>query len=156
MTAEGKNGNGTTHSGERLLSEREVAERLAISEVTLQNWRATGKKGPAWLRLEGRTIRYRESDIATWLAAQEVQRPSPRPVGYPSGGLGQLVDRIRRSTPVEKALAHDDVHRHVDRVENEHVNGADHDDVHRHVDRVENEHVNGADHDDDDHLRPGR
>jgi predicted DNA-binding transcriptional regulator AlpA len=105
MAGEGENGNGATQSGVRLLSEREVAERLSISEVTLQNWRATGKKGPAWLRLEGRTIRYRESDIDAWLSAQEVQPsrlvgPSPQP-----GGVRQAFERYERRTPIESNTA---------------------------------------------------
>jgi len=103
MAREGKNRNGATHSGERLLSEREVAERLAISEVTLQNWRAENK-GPAFLRLESRMVRYRESDIEAWLAAQEV-RPSRLVTPTPNGGLGQIFERIERRTPIESTSA---------------------------------------------------
>jgi predicted DNA-binding transcriptional regulator AlpA len=57
-------------SGAKLLSEREVAERWGISEVTLQDWRCR-QKGPPFIRLGGRMIRYRELDIEIWLIEQE-------------------------------------------------------------------------------------
>ena len=57
-------------SSAKLLSEREVAERWGISEVTLQDWRSR-QKGPPFLRLGGRMIRYRELDIELWLIEQE-------------------------------------------------------------------------------------
>jgi predicted DNA-binding transcriptional regulator AlpA len=84
----------------RLLCDKEVAKFLGVSEVTLADWRRL-KKGPPFVRLEGRMVRYRASDIEAWLAAQEI-RPS-RIVGSPQGGLGQQFERLYRRTPVENA-----------------------------------------------------
>lgn len=85
MARDGKSGNGTAQPSDfaaRLLSERQVAERLNIGEVTLQQWRARGK-GPPFVRL-GRTIRYREADIEAWLIPQEVV---PAQLGSELAGL---------------------------------------------------------------------
>jgi predicted DNA-binding transcriptional regulator AlpA len=76
MAGDGKNGTGAAQpsSGEgcsRLLSERDLAERWGISEITLQDWRCRGK-GPPFVRL-GRMIRYRAMDIEMWVLAHEVQ-----------------------------------------------------------------------------------
>ena len=57
-------------SSTKLLSEREVAERWGISAITLQDWRCR-QKGPPFIRLGGRMIRYRELDIEIWLIEQE-------------------------------------------------------------------------------------
>ena len=57
-------------SSARLLSEREVAERWGISQVTLQDWRSR-QKGPPFIKLGGRMVRYRELDIEMWLIEQE-------------------------------------------------------------------------------------
>jgi predicted DNA-binding transcriptional regulator AlpA len=54
----------------RLLCGKEVARRLAISEVTLADWRRL-RKGPVWVRLGGRIVRYRELDVEMWLIEQE-------------------------------------------------------------------------------------
>jgi predicted DNA-binding transcriptional regulator AlpA len=105
MARDGKNGNGAaradTGAASLLLSERQVAERLNVSEVTLQEWRCQ-HKGPPFLRLSGRMIRYRESDIEAWLVEQEV-RPSRLVGPSPNGGLGQYFERVERRTPVEGA-----------------------------------------------------
>lgn len=107
MAGDGKDGNGVARpSGatSRLLSERQVAERLNISEVTLQEWRCL-QKGPPFIRLGSRMVRYRESDIEAWLVEQEV-RPSrmvgPSPQG---GGLGQYFERVERRTQIETSRA---------------------------------------------------
>lgn len=49
-----------------LLTTRQVAESLSISPRTLDAWRRTGRKGPAWLRV-GSRVRYRKADVAAWL-----------------------------------------------------------------------------------------
>ncbi|MGW5687586.1 helix-turn-helix transcriptional regulator [Nonomuraea sp. NPDC003754] len=55
--------------GTPLATEREVATYLSKPPGTLRNWRYRGK-GPRWLRLEGGGVRYRWSDVETWLDAQ--------------------------------------------------------------------------------------
>ncbi|MDX9788029.1 MAG: helix-turn-helix domain-containing protein [Desulfobacterales bacterium] len=44
-----------------LLDEKQVAEELRIKVQTLRNWRHLGK-GPAYLKLGSRAIRYRKED----------------------------------------------------------------------------------------------
>jgi predicted DNA-binding transcriptional regulator AlpA len=49
------------------LKARELALQLGLSEQTLANWRAT-RRGPRFVKV-GSAVRYLESDIAAWLAA---------------------------------------------------------------------------------------
>jgi len=48
-----------------LLTSRETAAKLNISENTLANWRSIGK-GPNFVRLDTKNIRYRDEDIEQW------------------------------------------------------------------------------------------
>lgn len=56
-------------AAERVLSERELAQRWSLSRRTLQRWRAAGSE-PAWIVIGG-SIRYRVGDV---LAYEERQR----------------------------------------------------------------------------------
>jgi len=52
----------------RLLTEEEVAQLLAVSVRTLQGWRVRGG-GPQFVKLgNGRSVRYRGSDITDYIA----------------------------------------------------------------------------------------
>lgn len=56
---------------ERLLTEQEAAEALQIRQQLLREWRYLdskddGHRGPAFKKV-GRAVRYRASDITTWL-----------------------------------------------------------------------------------------
>ncbi len=53
---------------EVLMTERQVATILSVSMACLRKWRLE-KRGPGWVKIEGRLVRYRESDIASWLEA---------------------------------------------------------------------------------------
>lgn len=53
-----------------LLRDEHVAEWLQVSRRTLREWRYLGT-GPAFLVVGGR-IRYRTTDVASYLAAQRV------------------------------------------------------------------------------------
>ncbi len=67
----------TTRTGAptaRLLTLRETAEMLAVSEATLYGWRYRGD-GPPGFRLNGGRVRYREADVLAWV---EQQRDVPR------------------------------------------------------------------------------
>lgn len=55
---------------DRLLTPAEVCELLAIPNTLLQDWRMLGK-GPAFIRLGQRTVRYRKSAVEAFLAAAE-------------------------------------------------------------------------------------
>jgi len=50
---------------DHLLTERQVAERLALSVATLRRWRLLGRP-PRWIKL-GSAVRYKSEDIAAWL-----------------------------------------------------------------------------------------
>jgi excisionase family DNA binding protein len=52
---------------DKLLTQKEVAHQLGISERTLERHRVTGT-GPRWARL-GRLVRYRVSDLEQWVEA---------------------------------------------------------------------------------------
>ena len=53
-----------------LLDERELAARLGLSLSTLRNW-GVARRGPAYVKVGMRTVRYREGDIEQFLAAGE-------------------------------------------------------------------------------------
>ena len=61
-----------------LLSAREAAALLHLSERTLERFRVSGT-GPKFVRL-GRSIRYRLTDIEAFIAARIVGSTSERPV----------------------------------------------------------------------------
>jgi predicted DNA-binding transcriptional regulator AlpA len=107
MARDGKNGNGTTQSngsaGSRLLTEHEVAARLNVAVVTLQGWRPQ-QKGPPFIRLETRLIRYREVDLETWIASHEVVRPA-RLIGAGHGANSDYFRKYEGQEPVDSARA---------------------------------------------------
>lgn len=57
----------------RLLSPSEVADRLGVTERTLESWRrgeVISTSGPPWLMLSGGTIRYAVEDLQAWLRSR--------------------------------------------------------------------------------------
>ncbi|MGO4441374.1 helix-turn-helix transcriptional regulator [Rhizobium sp. RAF56] len=54
-----------------LLTVKEVAHMLSVSEKTLEAWRARNK-GPPWIRFEGerRGVRYDHEKLKAWVAEQ--------------------------------------------------------------------------------------
>jgi predicted DNA-binding transcriptional regulator AlpA len=55
---------------DRLLTPPEAAEFFRITERTLAEWRLRGT-GPRYVRLTGRGVRYRESDLLAFIATRE-------------------------------------------------------------------------------------
>lgn len=53
----------------RMLKEGEAATLLGVSVRALQAWRCRGG-GPPFVRVAARVIRYRQSDLRTWLASR--------------------------------------------------------------------------------------
>ncbi|MEV8021184.1 helix-turn-helix domain-containing protein [Streptomyces sp. NPDC086554] len=54
-----------------MLTAQETADCLGVKRKTLYNWAGTWeveRRGPEPLRLEGRALRYRESDVARYIA----------------------------------------------------------------------------------------
>lgn len=56
---------------DRLLTPDEVAELLRVKPDTLRVWRYYRDRGPSFVKV-GSAVRYRESDVERWLAAQTV------------------------------------------------------------------------------------
>lgn len=63
----------TENRPDALLTLREVAAWLGVSEATLHSWRYRGE-GPAGFRLNKGRVRYRRSDVERWLAEQADDR----------------------------------------------------------------------------------
>ncbi|MEY8655214.1 helix-turn-helix transcriptional regulator [Brachybacterium paraconglomeratum] len=55
---------------ERLLTPPEAAELLGIAPQTLANWRSMGK-GPRFVRVGSRSVRYRLSDLLAYVESLE-------------------------------------------------------------------------------------
>jgi len=55
---------------DRLLTRRQAAEVLGLQPQTLARWAWAGKEDrPPEVRIGDRAVRYRASDLATWIAA---------------------------------------------------------------------------------------
>lgn len=48
-----------------LLTTEQAGEYLAVSPETLRTWRCRGR-GPAFVSISARSVRYRVSDLKTW------------------------------------------------------------------------------------------
>ena len=59
----------TSPPGE-LLTTEQAAALLQLSPRTLRRWRSEGK-GPPWVALGSRRVRYRRAAIQAWLEAHE-------------------------------------------------------------------------------------
>jgi excisionase family DNA binding protein len=55
-----------------LLTQREAAVALRISERTLERLRCTGAGGPRFVRCGKRSIRYRQEDLDAYIASRVV------------------------------------------------------------------------------------
>jgi predicted DNA-binding transcriptional regulator AlpA len=51
---------------QKLLTETETAQLLHCTKAALRRWRRE-RRGPKWIPLESRLIRYRESDLEDYL-----------------------------------------------------------------------------------------
>ena len=58
--------------GTKLLTPRESAELLGVPEGTLAQWRSQ-RRGPPYIKLEGRLVRYRRSDLEEYIASRFVE-----------------------------------------------------------------------------------
>ncbi len=55
-----------------LLREGEAARRLAVTPACLRKWRSNGR-GPKFLRLESRAIRYSDAELQRWIEERALQ-----------------------------------------------------------------------------------
>jgi len=58
---------------DRLLTPDEAADFLRSSPQTLAQWRSQ-RRGPRYIKLENRSIRYRSSDLENYLVEHSVER----------------------------------------------------------------------------------
>ena len=58
-------------TGGLLVNEYQAAKLLSLKVATLRRWRFL-RRGPAYIRVGGTTIRYDTTDIATFIAAGRV------------------------------------------------------------------------------------
>ncbi|WBO58042.1 MULTISPECIES: AlpA family transcriptional regulator [unclassified Acidocella] len=56
----------------KLLTARQAGELLGVSSETLERWRGAGT-GPAFIKLSGRYIRYRQDDLEAFIKARRCQ-----------------------------------------------------------------------------------
>ncbi len=56
-------------SGDHLLTTRAASAKIAVSPRTMEGWRLAGD-GPRWVVVGQRCVRYRASDLDSWIAAQ--------------------------------------------------------------------------------------
>lgn len=61
-----------------LLTPREAAEYLGVPESTLAQWRSQ-RRGPPYIKLELRLVRYRLSDLETYLGQHVVETEVDKP-----------------------------------------------------------------------------
>ena len=50
-----------------LLDEREAAAYLTVAVTTLRNWRSLKGKGPRFVKVGARLVRYRRTDLAAFI-----------------------------------------------------------------------------------------
>lgn len=60
-------GDQDSDSFDQLLTERQAAALLSVTPRALQKWRSNGR-GPEFIRISSRCIRYRRIDLAAWTA----------------------------------------------------------------------------------------
>lgn len=58
-------------TGDRLLNERQAGELLSLQPATLRTWRSLGR-GPSYVVVGGRSVRYRLSTLLDWMDALPV------------------------------------------------------------------------------------
>jgi len=56
----------------RLLTSKEAADILGVPEGTLAQWRSQ-KRGPIYLKLEDRLVRYRRCDLEHYIKSKVVE-----------------------------------------------------------------------------------
>lgn len=54
------------------VDDRRVSEMIGVGRQTLANWRGQGK-GPRYVKLEGRLVRYALSDVIEFMESRKVE-----------------------------------------------------------------------------------
>lgn len=56
----------------KLLTSKETADYLSVPEGTLAQWRSQ-RRGPPFIKLEGRLVRYRSGDLERYITSRVVE-----------------------------------------------------------------------------------
>lgn len=64
-------------ANDRLVAQREAAGFLGVSPNTLNFWRTKGR-GPKYVAISNRCVRYRVSDLTAWVNARTITGPEAR------------------------------------------------------------------------------
>ncbi len=59
----------------KLITTEQLAEQIGMDKNTAEKWRHRGI-GPAFIKLAGGLVRYRQSDVEAWLDSQRVTSTS--------------------------------------------------------------------------------
>ena len=73
---------------ELLLTPKQAAEFLGIPSGTLAQWRSE-RRGPPYIKLEDRLVRYRRADLEEYLAAHAVATDGREPAQFAVGVSGR-------------------------------------------------------------------
>ncbi len=65
----------TSPMNDKLMTTKEAASKLAVTEGTLANWRSERSQQLTYIKV-GKAVRYRESDIASFLERNTVLPPN--------------------------------------------------------------------------------
>lgn len=65
------NANSFNEALDALINEQEAARFLGFTPRALQNWRFRGG-GPLYIKVGGRSVRYRKRDLLVWAQTNEV------------------------------------------------------------------------------------
>lgn len=73
------------------LDSQEAADRISYSVHTLQFWRSHGG-GPPFIRVHGRTVRYRQRDLDQWMNQHGLSRSNKH---EPEEIVDEVIPRLR-------------------------------------------------------------
>lgn len=125
-----------------LLSQEEAAEFPALAPSTLSSGRVEGR-GPKFIRISGRAIRYRQSDLEIFIAEREVRLAQCVEPSATGGGVGQRDEHVHLGNGLEQRQVASAEQHHAPGVEQRHtanVEGGEN----AHVNRVGNARVNDS------------
>jgi excisionase family DNA binding protein len=93
---------------ERLLTARELADRLGVSAETVLRWTRRGEL-PA-IKLPGGAIRYHPDDLADWLAEHATAAPAREAPATQTGTADRRLSSLAPATsPVRRATTEEDL-----------------------------------------------
>jgi excisionase family DNA binding protein len=86
---------------DRLLTTREVADRLGVMPETVLRW--IDSRGLPVIRLTSRALRYDEAELDAWLAERATAAPGREARTVPTGAASETVPSPARTVPLPAA-----------------------------------------------------